>query len=195
MRNMAFFPVGFQAAVDFIGPGLANFVYEVQAYVNFNEKHLTNAKDYASMSTQDGKYYLTEFFLNSEVFGLSGCILLFCRILLNEYSTRICIVATALIRYLLVCHPTTSFLNAKKLKVMAILIVGLTTLALVANILEMVYRETEDTFQASVPKHAIQGPNYNNCFLIFDRKALRVSIEGFFLFPYLEPFLQFYTPV
>ena len=181
MRNMTFFPVGFQAAVDFIGPGLANLVYEVQAYLNFNEKHLTNAKDYAPMF-DDGKYYLTKFFLNSEVFGLSGCILLFGRILLNEYSTGICILATALIRYLLVCHPTSSFLNAKKLKVMAILIVGLTTLALAANIFEMVYRETEDTFQASVPKHAIQGPNYNNCVLTLDRKALRVSIEGFFLF-------------
>ena len=66
-----------------------------------------------------------------------GCVLTYLRSILNEGSTGLCILATAFIRYILVCHPTSNYLSDIKLRLIAGLIVVLSCLPLVGNWVDM----------------------------------------------------------
>ena len=106
-RDMKFFSVYFQAVVDVIGPGIANCVHEVLVY-----QSLDFWADYDSESTTSSFIFniATAAYEMSIPIGSKtiGCIVNLFRLSLNEYSTGWCIVVTAFVRYILVCHPTIS---------------------------------------------------------------------------------------
>ena len=116
LKNLFFFPVGVQAAIDAIGPGLANIVYLClstrQMRVN-----LPDPEDY-----EDYRSYISHSTIQFDVILYShiGCVLTFLRSILNEYGTGVCVLASAFIRYCLVCHPTTNILTELRMKLLCV---------------------------------------------------------------------------
>ena len=107
LKNLFFFPVGVQAAIDAIGPGLANIVY-LGLSTRQMRVNLPDPEDY-----EDYRSYISHSTIQFDVILYShiGCVLTFLRSILNEYGTGVCVLASAFIRYCLVCHPTTNILN------------------------------------------------------------------------------------
>ena len=135
-RNLKFFPVFVQTAVDILGPGAANLIYEVIAYMGITGFVTDAAMSLSSLYFRGFDLGMLEDF--SRVRDMKGCILTFFRSLLNEYTTGLCVVATAFIRYILVCRPTsTLFKNKKALIAIAVAIVLGGVSALCANLIVM----------------------------------------------------------
>ena len=99
-RSWQFFPLMMQATIDIIGPGVANLVYEWKLF-NYLPVLEENVKNFG---------YREAFIRNSNdlltIYGPFECLIMSLRLLLNEYSTGFCLLATSFYRYLLVCHPT-----------------------------------------------------------------------------------------
>ena len=78
-----------------IGLGIANMIYETLVYKQVETRYELGI---------DRKLVLMAFL--SRLRNFNGCILSLFRVVLNEYSTGFCLLATAYVRYVLVCHPT-----------------------------------------------------------------------------------------
>ena len=101
-RSWQFFPMILQCGMDAIGPGLANIVYNYQ---------LENKA--VSMNDLPVEFIWTEKKVPLKVLsyfgcygGYDACAWTYLREIFNELSTEICVCATGLYPYLLVCHPT-----------------------------------------------------------------------------------------
>ena len=71
--------------------------------------------------------------------GKLGCGLTFFRLIVNEFSTGLCIFASAFIRYCLICLPTSDILTENRLKALSVgLVVAIMTL-LAFNVWDMSY--------------------------------------------------------
>ena len=134
-RSFKFFPIIFQAGVDILGPGCCNFAYEWAAYKKMMqyyemkvEKRLSDRMDLADLD--EGNRLENNY----------GCFLTFLRAVLNEYSTGICILMSALINYCSVCHATRTILTSKVLKTVAFFMVFATFAAILANFLDVALR-------------------------------------------------------
>ena len=69
--------------------------------------------------------------------GKLGCALTFFRLIVNEFSTGLCILASAFIRYCLICLPTSDILAGNRLKALSAgLVVAIITL-LAFNVWDM----------------------------------------------------------
>ena len=130
-RKWDFFPICFQASVDTVAPGIGNLIYEILSYKNF----LSEARK-EELEIQN-KFSVTKLLEISDLESQLGCVLTYLRSILNEGSTGLCILATAFIRYTLVCHPTSNYLTDIKLRLIAGLIVVLSCLPLVGNLVDM----------------------------------------------------------
>ena len=129
-RKLNFCPVVAQAVIDLLGPGLANFVYEIWS-------HVTVSGDFGHWAVVTFGGSGIEFSLIEGISRLRnwpGCFLSFLRILMNEYTTGMCVLATSLIRYLLICHPT-STLPENKVFLISLLavIIGSGLIAMLIN--------------------------------------------------------------
>ena len=171
-RNLKFFPVFVQIAVDILGPGAANLLYEVIAY-----KEITGFDADATMMVASFLYrgihlgLLNDF---SRVRDMKGCILNFFRSLLNEYTTGLCVVATAFIRYILVCRPTsTLFKNKKCLIAIAIAIVLGGVSALFANFIAITAHSLNNMTSDDPMKKF-----YEQCDAVSHRQTTRLAIES-----------------
>ena len=78
-RDLKFFPLALQAVVDIIGPGMANFVFEIVSY--------RNVKKEVFMFRNDGLSVRSMEFTLSRIGGVPGCLLALLRMVLNEYTT------------------------------------------------------------------------------------------------------------
>ena len=78
-RDLKFYPLALQAVVDIIGPGIANFVFEIVSYQKV--KKLVILFDGGIFSVNSMEYFL------SSIGGVPGCILALLRMVLNEYAT------------------------------------------------------------------------------------------------------------
>ena len=80
-RDMKFFPLALQAVVDIIGPGVANFVFEVRSY--------QKTMDILRLSTSRGDSTSLRALENfaTVIGGDTGCLLALLRMVLNEYAT------------------------------------------------------------------------------------------------------------
>ena len=99
-RKWMFYPVMFQAIIDIVGPGLANAMNELRLV-----QHMYEYRDEKIFRTGFGKVLPTAFDLLYFERDTFACLVLYLRVLINEYSTGVCILITAFYRYLLVCHP------------------------------------------------------------------------------------------
>ena len=125
-KNWAFFPVCLQAAIDIAGPGFANIIYNVKSFSILREE-----LEYTD-------YTASEHFESSTfVAGNTGCFLTFFRSILNEYTTGLCVLASAFLRYCLVCHPAAKILSQGNMKKISLVLVLAIVIILNLNFLDM----------------------------------------------------------
>ena len=140
-RSWAFYPVTMQCFVDICGPGVANVIYEWKLM----SKHYAEAKMLADAYPRVFPYVrMEEFESFHRIDGLLACVLLELRTFLNEYSTGLCLTATALVRYLSVCHPTLK-LTSKHHKILAAGLITITLISLTLGFLEVHYNNFYST--------------------------------------------------
>ena len=169
-RKLNFCPVVAQAVIDLLGPGLANFVYEIWSYA-------TVSGDFGHWAVVVFEVKGIEFSLVEGISRLRnwpGCFLSFLRILMNEYTTGMCVLATSLIRYLLICHPTTT-LPENKVFLLSLLavIIGSGLIAMLINFgsMSMHYlTSSRDYFKMT--------DFIVNCDTIYYRKTARIVFES-----------------
>ena len=134
-RSWTFFPVIMQGLIDICGPGVANGIYEWKLM----DKYYAKQKHFARDDLMGPPYvHFVDFENLHWVGGLLGCVLLELRTFLNEYSTGICLTATAFVRYLLVCRPSLS-LTSSHHKVLAAALVTITSISITLGLLEVHY--------------------------------------------------------
>ena len=82
-RSWLFFPLMLQATIDIIGPGISNLVFEWKLY--FQLSSIT--EHYNGFLDQNQRYIVQQVDdLNTLTDGM-GCVLMYVRCLLNEYTT------------------------------------------------------------------------------------------------------------
>ena len=101
-RSWQFFPMMMQCGMDAIGPGLANIVYNYQ----LESKAVTMNDLPVEFIWTEKKVPLKVFSYFGRYDGYDACAWTYLREYFIEVTTGICVCATALYRYLLVCHPT-----------------------------------------------------------------------------------------
>ena len=139
-KNWTFFPVCLQAAIDIAGPGFANIIYNVMSF-----SLLRGDWDYVD-------YFLPEDFVKfTFVTGNQGCFLTIFRSILNEYTTGLCVLASAFFRYCLVCHPAARVMSQENLKKISLTLVLAIMIILIANFLDMAVlgRQTSSLFNTT----------------------------------------------
>ena len=100
-RSWVFCPLAFQAAVDILGPGLANFFYEFYYY-----DFMLRKRELRLFLFGIAKFSLVDLTGIEILKGRPiGCVMTYLRVFLNDFSTGFCILTTAFFRYLAVCHP------------------------------------------------------------------------------------------
>ena len=134
-----FFPIMLQCGIDAIGPGLANIIYNYQMRSKSgsmkiipSEFEIFQNKLLLQASTQYVRYN-----------GYEACFLTYLREHLNELTTGICVCATGLYRYLLVCHPTYK-VEDNFYKKGAVIIVSFVVLGLIAISIDFAFNEGYD---------------------------------------------------
>ena len=108
-KNWIFFPVCLQVVIDIAGPGFANIVSNVISLGSLQE-----GLEYVEYLAPE------EFERLTFVAGNLGCPLTFFRSILNEYTTGVCVLASAFFRYCLICHPTARIASPENLRKVSI---------------------------------------------------------------------------
>ena len=134
-RSWLFFPLMMQATIDVIGPGIANMAFEWKLY-NYWPKLSERI-----VETDLQKPFITDYQLLMQLHGIGACLLMHLRCLLNDYSTGYCLLATAIFRYVLVCHPTINIRGKMKKTAAALLVLILIT-ALTCSAIDMLVNDT-----------------------------------------------------
>ena len=94
LRDLKFLPLCIQAATDLIGPGVANFMAEVRGYNMVREVKKTFKFSLIFLLKSSENVF--ERSMHGSENSYSGCIIIFLRSMLNEYSTGWCIVGTGM---------------------------------------------------------------------------------------------------
>ena len=136
LRSWQLYPVMLQAFTDILGAGIGNLVYEIKVFSNLAAFRDNMYSDKASYRVPVRKLYQALVFVSTE-----GCILTYLRILLNEYSTGLCVVTTAVYRYVLVCHPHLQWEN-KRYRNIGITVTLLNFLALMLSVVDLYFNST-----------------------------------------------------
>ena len=174
-RTLHFFPIGVQATVDLIGPGLINIIYSSFSIINFNKTFLERS----------GSKYWQKLMLPPDFKRLSqveaefACVLIYLRSVLNEYSTGLCVVASAFIRYCLICHPTREILTQRVKIMLSVSVIAVLLIAVSSNLLHMWYGpyiNIEERFQIEGRTIFPRMKFVNNC-LSFLRRSTRTSLK------------------
>ena len=139
-HSWAFFPIMMQAFVDIIGPGIANIVFECQLTTRMREFIVQQTR------TNSIPFLLPrDFVLFNSLSGIPQCLLVYLRVLLNEYTTGCCMVATAVFRYLSVYQPTWH-IKQKLCPRVAIAIVSVVFVASLASVLQLLLADDPSYF-------------------------------------------------
>ena len=118
IEKFVIFPIGLQAIIDMMGPGISNIIYSYFSNKQLRQD-LIDPYDYEEYASYTSVKLLALIVL---VRGKSGCILTFLRSVLNEYATGLCVVSSAFFRYCLICHPTRNILTKKFLRCFPLLL-------------------------------------------------------------------------
>ena len=164
-RALTFCPLIIQSLVDIIGPGIANIMFEVFLL----DRALSQG------SSNLGLAYWLEIKMTRAVSPLD-CALTFLRVLLNEYTTGPCVLATAYIRYALVCHASRKNLVEKQtLLTITFLVVVFAFIAVGANF-AMIHFQREDN--VSLYQYMYPTETLERCDHILTRRSTRLVIEA-----------------
>ena len=173
-RDWKFFPLCYQASIDLIGPGFANFAFEIISYratslftSYWGEQVLVLANKPTNL--------LEIAFMND----ITACVLNFARMMLNEFTTGVCIGTTAFIRYVLICEPTSTFLTDNVLKGVSSAIILWTIVATVVNCLFFqfsIFKKSHNFLEYS-QTHGTDNTFIKNCMLFVDRRNAKVSLD------------------
>ena len=127
-RSWVFCPLAFQATVDILGPGIANFFYEIYYYDSMVTQREARLSTFGYAKVSPGSLTLIKILR----FRPIGCVMTYLREFLNEFSTGFCILTTAFFRYLAVCHPLyrpSKFFHRRiSLSLMALVLLSLTAI-------------------------------------------------------------------
>ena len=166
-HSLSFGPVMIQTIVDILGPGFANLVYEYLSYKQLTGEEMQN---FMSLSVDMDIGSLQ---IYSTLRSWTGCFLTFFRSLLNTYSTGFCILATAFIRYILICHPTSDLLkNFKFLISISLSIVGVIIVSILLEIALLIYEYVGSTESEKYNLRFLVG-----CFDSMKRQTVRLVID------------------
>ena len=173
-RDWKFFPLCYQASIDLIGPGFANFAFEI---ISFRAISLYTAswQEQAFVLGNQPTNLLEIAFMND----IAACVLNVARMMLNEFTTGVCIGVTAFIRYVLICKPTSTFLTNNVLKVVSFAIILWTILATVIHALFFqfsIFKKTHHFLEYSAT-HGTDNTFIQNCMLFVDRRNAKVSLD------------------
>ena len=132
-RSWQFFPLMMQATIDILGPGLANLVYEWKVFHHLPvlEERIIKQVGFSPAFLRNSNDLLT-------IYGTLECLIMNLRCLLNEYSTGLCLLATSLYRYLLVCHPTFT-IGPRFYKFVAGLLITIVFLSVLGSIFHLLF--------------------------------------------------------
>ena len=132
LRKWQFYPIIFQAVCDFLGPGVANLVYESRLEMTLEGTETVNF-------FMQGKipFHMYDKVLHKQT-SLFDCVLTYFRVFLNETSTGLCVCAVGICRYILVCHPTYN-MDDKFSKKTAVIITLLVVLIMTSTTLDLAY--------------------------------------------------------
>ena len=125
-KNWIFFPVCLQAAIDIVGPGFASIAHNVISLRSLRSK-LENKEYFSSRDFEILKF----------VDGNLGCSLTFFRSILNEYTSGLCVLVSAFLRYCLICHPTASISSEENMKRFSLAIIPAIALILTLTFIHM----------------------------------------------------------
>ena len=170
-RSLTFCPLMIQSLVDIIGPGIANVMFEVLLL----DRALSSR---TFRSVNQGMAYWMEFKMTRGI-SLMDCTLTFLRVSLNEYTTGTCVLATAYIRYALVCHASRKNLVEKKtLMTISFLIVIVALTAVGWNLANVKFEAKEgymsfDYYTAEAQRRKL----LEQCDHILTRRSTRLLIE------------------
>ena len=136
-RSWLFFPLMMQATVDIVGPGIANLVFEWKMY--FHWPAISDAFDY-HIYGDVLEPIISDYQSLQVLYGPFACVLIHLRSLLNEYSTGYCLLATAMFRYLLVCHPNFK-LTSSFCKLVAAVLVSIPCVAMIGSLVDLLFND------------------------------------------------------
>ena len=166
-RRLTFCPLMIQSLVDIIGPGIANIMFEVFLL----DRALSDG------SPNWGLAYWMEFKMTRGI-SLMDCILTFLRVSLNEYTTGTCVLATAYIRYALVCHASRKNLVEKKtLLAISFLIVFIAVIAVGGNLAVVLLQTEENISLYEYTAERQRQKLLERCDHILTRRSTRLLIE------------------
>ena len=83
-RNLKFSPVVIQAVIDILGPGVANFGYEILLY---------QQSQFNDLKKDLSRYLARETRISVET--TASCVFTFFRVILNENTTGVCVTGTS----------------------------------------------------------------------------------------------------
>ena len=178
-RDWKFFPLCYQASIDLIGPGLANFAFEISSYraiiLNAASWRERQNRDYHFSFGNMAKNRLEIAFMDD----ITACVLNFFRLMLNEFTTGVCIGVTAFIRYVLICKPTSTFLTDKVLKGVSFAIILWTILATVIHTIFFQFSNLTKVhhFLEFSTEYGTDNTFIKNCMLFVDRRNAKVSVD------------------
>ena len=132
-KSLLFFPIGLQAAVDALGPGVSNMIYSLVSHFRMRKEFLDYGTSYLEYNNMAFYYFESTVML----IGETGCVLTFFRSILNEFSTGLCVLASAFIRYCLICHPTREIFTRKVKRAFSIALVVAILILVLANMADM----------------------------------------------------------
>ena len=138
-RDWKFYPTAIQALADVIGPGIGNLWYEWLVYeqLQLRIKQAIEIDVPLTLNTLQAVTQLKNF---------SSCVLSLLRIVVNEYTTGPCVLATAFVRYALVVHPTKNLVRKWVLVSQVLIIVAIGVVSLVVKTLTTFHRVGSSTF-------------------------------------------------
>ena len=170
-RNLKFSPVVFQAVADIIGPGVANFVYELRLLDEaLKENRFMGLSRFIETNT------------SLRLFTYESCFLNFLRIILNEYTTGFCVLAVAFIRYALVCHPTRECLvNRLCLIIILGVLIVIAFISLCANAIHVFWSRPEmsnENYWLVDDYWLLKTTTLIKCDALLTRRSKRLIIEA-----------------
>ena len=130
LRNLR---ICLQASIDVIGFRIS---YIICVYIVPTIK-CSNCWNFLIIGFFSKFLVISNFETKSFIDGKLGWVLTFLRSIMNEYSTGLCILASTVIRYCLVCHATRDFLDGKNMQTLCLAIIGTIVLRVAGILLEM----------------------------------------------------------
>ena len=143
-RTWQFFPLVMQAVVDIIGAGATNLLFEWK----WKNKLRLLAETFQELYPY-GEIRLSSPFELYYIEGNGSCAIMLLRCLLNEFTTGVCLLVTAVYRYIFVCRPEIQ-IPPKVFKIVPVVTLSFIFVAFAASCVDFYLVEPRYMFRDSV---------------------------------------------